>query len=100
MLREGREESLATLGGERNPRLCWGKREEPQDVLGGYEESATPQSPPNPEACQSEVRPGGGCYLCRPLSMKHTSSQLLSPSSGSISVHAAASMVPATGSGC
>lgn len=82
--RENREESRAMLG----------HREEPQAVLGGW------AGTPLPEASQPEVQPGGGSYLCRPLSMKHTSPQLLSPSSGSISLHTAASMVPATGSGC
>lgn len=60
--------------------MCWQNREDP-----------------HPPDRQPEVHPGGGSYLCRPLSMKHTHPQLLSPSSGSISVHTAASMVPATG---
>lgn len=50
-------------------------------------------------SARSEVQPCRSGYLCRPLSMKHKSPQLLSPSSGSISAPTAASMVPAKGCG-
>lgn len=52
-----------------------------------------------PWGCAGRSRLPNALYLCRPLFMKHTSPQLLSPSSFSISASAAASMVPATGSG-
>lgn len=71
--------------------MCW----EPRGGTGFLPNLHLP-----PKASQPEVQAGGGSYLCRPLSMKHTSPQLLSPSSGSISVHTAASMVAATRSGC
>lgn len=82
---------------------CWEDGEEPRGCAGslGEEPASSPTSISRPpKASQPEVQAGGGSYLCRPLSMKHTSPQLLSPSSGSISVHTAASMVAATRSGC
>lgn len=69
--------------------------------------ASAPLSPPathgpGPGECAGRSQLRRALYLCKPLSMKHTSPQLLSPSSFSTSASAAAaaaSIAPATGSG-
>lgn len=71
--------------------------------------ASTPVSPPatggpGSGECAGRSWLRSALYLCKPLSMKHTSPQLLSPSSFSTSASAAttaaaASIAPATGSG-
>lgn len=75
------------------------RREGPPQARGLGSRQATHHPWSQPWGCEGRSRLPNAPYLCRPLSMKHTSPQLLSPSSFSTSASTAASMVPATGSG-
>lgn len=114
---EDREDPGLCWEDEENPGLCWedgedhGLCEEDREDSGlCWEGPGCSRRTPScagrigrssaTSASRPEVPSDGRSYLCRPLSMKHTSAYLLSPSSGSTSVSTAASMTPATGSGC
>lgn len=99
------EEVGAQLPGCRAPEQGGGLRALPAQP-GGRKPAALgrvcakPRRPPprRPGRARAPPRCGAHSYLRRPLSMKHRSPQLLSPSSFSTSASIGASMAPATGS--